>query len=62
MIHLDQALARMREYGRKKMAVESNVDSEDGCCSNPHNASASKLEGTFLHLFIHLSRFCPALF
>ncbi|CAI5783896.1 PCM1_C domain-containing protein [Podarcis lilfordi] len=46
VIHLDQALARMREYGRKKMAVESNVDSEDGCCSNPHNASASKLEGS----------------
>nr|XP_034958906.1 pericentriolar material 1 protein-like isoform X2 [Zootoca vivipara] len=46
VIHLEQALARMREYGRKKMAVESNVDSEDGCCSNPHNASASKLEGS----------------
>nr|XP_028600541.1 pericentriolar material 1 protein isoform X11 [Podarcis muralis] len=46
VIHLDQALARMREYGRKKMAVESNVDSEDGCCSNPHNASASKLESS----------------
>uniref|UniRef100_A0A8D2LYL9 Pericentriolar material 1 n=1 Tax=Varanus komodoensis TaxID=61221 RepID=A0A8D2LYL9_VARKO len=30
VIHLDQALARMREYERMKMAAESNLDSEDG--------------------------------
>uniref|UniRef100_A0A803T1R4 Pericentriolar material 1 n=1 Tax=Anolis carolinensis TaxID=28377 RepID=A0A803T1R4_ANOCA len=29
VIHLDQALARMREYERMKMAAESNLDSED---------------------------------
>uniref|UniRef100_A0A8D2LZ18 Pericentriolar material 1 n=1 Tax=Varanus komodoensis TaxID=61221 RepID=A0A8D2LZ18_VARKO len=34
VIHLDQALARMREYERMKMAAESNLDSEDGYCSN----------------------------
>uniref|UniRef100_A0A8D2LVQ9 Pericentriolar material 1 n=1 Tax=Varanus komodoensis TaxID=61221 RepID=A0A8D2LVQ9_VARKO len=34
VIHLDQALARMREYERMKMAAESNLDSEDGYCSS----------------------------
>ncbi|XP_061440803.1 pericentriolar material 1 protein isoform X3 [Rhineura floridana] len=46
VIHLDQALVRMREYGRKKMAVENNVDSEDGCCNNSQSVPASKLEGS----------------
>nr|XP_056711052.1 pericentriolar material 1 protein [Euleptes europaea] len=46
VIHLDQALARMREYERVKMAAESNLDSEDGCSNNPQVASASKLEGS----------------
>ncbi|XP_066489058.1 pericentriolar material 1 protein isoform X2 [Tiliqua scincoides] len=44
VIHLDQALARMREYERMKMAAESILDSEDGCCSNLQ--SAPKLEGS----------------
>ncbi|XP_053110484.1 pericentriolar material 1 protein isoform X3 [Hemicordylus capensis] len=46
VIHLDQALARMREYERIKMAAESNLDSEDGCCSNSQGAPAPKLEGS----------------
>ncbi|XP_060102403.1 pericentriolar material 1 protein [Heteronotia binoei] len=46
VIHLGQALARMREYERVKMAADSNLDSEDGCGSNPQVASASKLEGS----------------
>uniref|UniRef100_A0A803TSC3 Pericentriolar material 1 n=1 Tax=Anolis carolinensis TaxID=28377 RepID=A0A803TSC3_ANOCA len=41
VIHLDQALARMREYERMKMAAESNLDSEDGC-SNVRSVSSSK--------------------
>lgn len=45
MIHLDQALARMREYERMKIAAEGNLDSEDGCCSNLQTAPSSKLEG-----------------
>uniref|UniRef100_A0A8C3SS51 Pericentriolar material 1 n=1 Tax=Chelydra serpentina TaxID=8475 RepID=A0A8C3SS51_CHESE len=44
VIHLDQALARMREYERMKTEVESTLDSE-GCCSNLQSASAVKLEG-----------------
>ncbi|XP_074807417.1 pericentriolar material 1 protein isoform X3 [Natator depressus] len=44
VIHLDQALARMREYERMKTEAESTLDSE-GCCSNLHSASAVKLEG-----------------
>ncbi|XP_077158237.1 pericentriolar material 1 protein isoform X3 [Paroedura picta] len=44
VIHLGQALARMREYERVKMAADSNLDSEDGCGSNPQVASASKPE------------------
>uniref|UniRef100_A0A803SLA9 Pericentriolar material 1 n=1 Tax=Anolis carolinensis TaxID=28377 RepID=A0A803SLA9_ANOCA len=40
VIHLDQALARMREYERMKMAAESNLDSEDGC-SNVRNVVES---------------------
>uniref|UniRef100_A0A803U0R4 Pericentriolar material 1 n=1 Tax=Anolis carolinensis TaxID=28377 RepID=A0A803U0R4_ANOCA len=43
VIHLDQALARMREYERMKMAAESNLDSEDGC-SNVRSVSSSKPE------------------
>uniref|UniRef100_A0A8C5RIV7 Pericentriolar material 1 protein C-terminal domain-containing protein n=1 Tax=Laticauda laticaudata TaxID=8630 RepID=A0A8C5RIV7_LATLA len=31
VIHLDQALARMREYERMKIAAEGNLESEDGC-------------------------------
>ncbi|XP_062991633.1 pericentriolar material 1 protein isoform X2 [Elgaria multicarinata webbii] len=46
VIHLDQALARMREYERMKIAAESNLDSEDGCCSNLQSVPASKLEGS----------------
>ncbi|XP_039205310.1 pericentriolar material 1 protein isoform X4 [Crotalus tigris] len=46
VIHLDQALARMREYERMKIAAEGNLDSEDGCCSNLQTAPSSKLEDT----------------
>ncbi|XP_039205314.1 pericentriolar material 1 protein isoform X8 [Crotalus tigris] len=46
VIHLDQALARMREYERMKIAAEGNLDSEDGCCSNLQTAPSSKLEGS----------------
>ncbi|XP_043402081.1 pericentriolar material 1 protein isoform X19 [Chelonia mydas] len=45
VIHLDQALARMREYERMKTEAESTLDSE-GCCSNLQSASAVKLEDT----------------
>ncbi|XP_061329509.1 pericentriolar material 1 protein isoform X5 [Pezoporus flaviventris] len=44
VIHLDQALARMREYERMKIEAESTLDSE-GCSSNIQGASAAKLEG-----------------
>ncbi|KFZ66191.1 Pericentriolar material 1 protein, partial [Podiceps cristatus] len=44
VIHLDQALARMREYERMKNEAESTLDSE-GCSSNFQGASAAKLEG-----------------
>ncbi|NXQ86376.1 PCM1 protein, partial [Nyctibius grandis] len=44
VIHLDQALARMREYDRMKIEAESTLDSE-GCSSNFQGASAAKLEG-----------------
>ncbi|KAM9295684.1 pericentriolar material 1 protein isoform 12-T14 [Morus bassanus] len=44
VIHLDQALARMREYERVKIEAESTLDSE-GCSSNFQGASAAKLEG-----------------
>ncbi|KAF1435384.1 Pericentriolar material 1 protein, partial [Spheniscus demersus] len=44
VIHLDQALARMREYERMKIEAESTFDSE-GCSSNFQGASAAKLEG-----------------
>ncbi|NWH72723.1 PCM1 protein, partial [Piaya cayana] len=44
VIHLDQALARMREYERMKMEAESTLDCE-GCSSNFQGASAAKLEG-----------------
>ncbi|XP_074848972.1 pericentriolar material 1 protein isoform X3 [Carettochelys insculpta] len=44
VIHLDQALARMREYERMKTEAESTFDSE-GCCSNLQGASDVKLEG-----------------
>ncbi|XP_042323563.1 pericentriolar material 1 protein-like isoform X2 [Sceloporus undulatus] len=46
VIHLDQVLARMREYERMKMTTESNLDSEDGCCGNVQSVSSSKLEGS----------------
>ncbi|XP_032079663.1 pericentriolar material 1 protein isoform X3 [Thamnophis elegans] len=46
VIHLDQALARMREYERMKIAAEGNLESEDGCCSNLQTAPSSKLEDT----------------
>uniref|UniRef100_A0A8C8RGY6 Pericentriolar material 1 n=1 Tax=Pelusios castaneus TaxID=367368 RepID=A0A8C8RGY6_9SAUR len=45
VIHLDQALARMREYERMKTEAESTLDS-DGCCSNLQSASTVKLEGS----------------
>ncbi|XP_039396229.1 pericentriolar material 1 protein isoform X15 [Mauremys reevesii] len=44
VIHLDQALARMREYERMKTEAESTLDSE-GCCSNLQSVSAVILEG-----------------
>ncbi|NWU95124.1 PCM1 protein, partial [Upupa epops] len=44
VIHLDQALARMREYERMKIEAESTLDSE-GCSGNFQGASAAKLEG-----------------
>ncbi|NXE44792.1 PCM1 protein, partial [Casuarius casuarius] len=44
VIHLDQALARMREYERMKIEAESTLGSE-GCSSNFQGASAAKLEG-----------------
>eukprot|EP00076_Gallus_gallus_P020281 XP_015140897.1 pericentriolar material 1 protein isoform X12 [Gallus gallus] len=44
VIHLDQALARMREYERMKIEAESTLDSE-GCSSNLQGATAAKLEG-----------------
>ncbi|XP_050803222.1 pericentriolar material 1 protein isoform X6 [Gopherus flavomarginatus] len=44
VIHLDQALARMREYERMKTEAENTLDSE-GCCSNLQCVSAVKLEG-----------------
>ncbi|NWX46917.1 PCM1 protein, partial [Steatornis caripensis] len=44
VIHLDQALARMREHDRVKIEAESTLDSE-GCSSNFQGASAAKLEG-----------------
>ncbi|NXD06824.1 PCM1 protein, partial [Nothocercus nigrocapillus] len=43
VIHLDQALARMREYQHMKIEAESTLDSE-GCSSNFQGASAAKLE------------------
>ncbi|XP_063166567.1 pericentriolar material 1 protein isoform X4 [Candoia aspera] len=46
VIHLDQALARMREYERMKIATEGNLDSEDGCCSNLQSVPSSKLEAS----------------
>ncbi|XP_043369622.1 pericentriolar material 1 protein isoform X4 [Dermochelys coriacea] len=45
VIHLDQALARMREYERMKTEAESTLDSEV-CCSNLQSVSAVKLEDT----------------
>ncbi|KAM6440325.1 pericentriolar material 1 protein isoform 3-T5 [Liasis olivaceus] len=46
VIHLDQALARMREYERMKIATEGNLDFKDGCCSNLQSVPSSKLEGS----------------
>ncbi|KAM5193377.1 pericentriolar material 1 protein [Mantella aurantiaca] len=43
VIHLDQALARMREYERMKIEAENCLDAE--CCSKLNNA-ASNLEGS----------------
>lgn len=48
VIHLDQALSRMREYERMKIEAESTLDSE-GCSSNFQGASAAKLEG--MHIY-----------
>ncbi|OXB83872.1 UNVERIFIED_CONTAM: hypothetical protein H355_003084 [Colinus virginianus] len=45
VIHLDQALARMREYERMKIEAESTLGSE-GCSSNFQGATAAKLEDT----------------
>ncbi|PKU29896.1 pericentriolar material 1 hypothetical protein [Limosa lapponica baueri] len=50
VIHLDQALARMREYERMKIEAESTLDSE-GCSSNFQGASAAKLEGTHIYTY-----------
>uniref|UniRef100_A0A8C3I3F3 Pericentriolar material 1 n=1 Tax=Chrysemys picta bellii TaxID=8478 RepID=A0A8C3I3F3_CHRPI len=54
VIHLDQALARMREYERMKTEAESTLDSE-GCCSNLQSASAVKLEGIISAITKHPS-------
>ncbi|CAI9533062.1 unnamed protein product [Staurois parvus] len=43
VIHLDQALARMREYERMKIEAENSLDAE--CCSKLNNA-ASNVEGS----------------
>lgn len=43
VIHLDQALARMREYERMKIEAENSLDAE--CCSKLNNA-ASNIEGS----------------
>lgn len=50
VIHLDQALARMREYERMKIEAESTLDSE-GCSSNFQGASAAKLEGMHVYTY-----------
>ncbi|KAM6072462.1 pericentriolar material 1 protein isoform 1-T3 [Theristicus caerulescens] len=50
VIHLDQALARMREYERMKIEAESTLDSE-GCSSNFQGASAAKLEGMHIYTY-----------
>lgn len=50
VIHLDQALARMREYERMKIEAESTLDSE-GCSSNFQVASAAKLEGMHIYTY-----------
>ncbi|KAM4808493.1 pericentriolar material 1 protein [Rhinophrynus dorsalis] len=42
VIHLDQALARMREYERMKIETENNLDSD--CCKN--NNAATNIEGS----------------
>uniref|UniRef100_A0A8B9N8K5 Pericentriolar material 1 n=1 Tax=Accipiter nisus TaxID=211598 RepID=A0A8B9N8K5_9AVES len=52
VIHLDQALARMREYERMKIEAESTLDSE-GCSSNFQVASAAKLEVMLNDLNVH---------
>lgn len=62
MIHLDQALARMREYERMKIAAEGNLESEDGCCSNLQTAPSSKLEGKFVAYFRVLSAILALIF
>ncbi|XP_069645058.1 pericentriolar material 1 protein isoform X8 [Haliaeetus albicilla] len=59
VIHLDQALARMREYERMKIEAESTLDSE-GCSSNFQVASAAKLEGTSECLPVPQSSEVPA--
>nr|DBA29150.1 TPA: hypothetical protein GDO54_009406 [Pyxicephalus adspersus] len=43
VIHLDQALARMREYERMKIEAENSLDVE--CCNKLNNA-ASNVEGS----------------
>ncbi|POI30426.1 hypothetical protein CIB84_005824 [Bambusicola thoracicus] len=52
VIHLDQALARMREYERMKIEAESTLDTE-GCSSNFQGATAAKLEGMHIYICVH---------
>ncbi|XP_009950588.1 PREDICTED: pericentriolar material 1 protein [Leptosomus discolor] len=56
VIHLDQALARMREHERMRIEAESTLDTE-GCSSNVQGASAAKLEG----MHIYITNECPPL-
>ncbi|XP_068134750.1 pericentriolar material 1 protein isoform X3 [Hyperolius riggenbachi] len=44
VIHLDQALARMREYERMKTEAENSLAAE--CCNKPNN-TASNIEASF---------------
>ncbi|KAM4710015.1 pericentriolar material 1 protein [Discoglossus pictus] len=43
VIHLDQALARMREYERMKLETENNLDADS--CNNPNSAATNLEDG-----------------
>lgn len=64
MIHLDQALARMREYERMKTETESNsnmrctcrvIEDEDGAAAT---TTVSNLEGVFLECWELIIKSC----